>query len=199
MDVGRRWCAWRRRGERERWWRGLGVGVMYGRKEEGEVDMGRRWRLWWRPGERERRERGPGGLWWRLGEQERGEWVVEARWRCGVWAPGASVPCGGGAGAPSFAGPVLIARVGRARRRRRVLGGLALCRQVLGGWGGPPSSMDPPRRGVVAEAAGGMGELTVPGGLGPGGPLRRGRGGRGDTVPGTGGLAGTGGVAPGGR
>ena len=31
----------------------------------------------------------------------------------GVWAPGASVPCGGGAGAPPFAGPGLIARVGK--------------------------------------------------------------------------------------
>ena len=62
-----------------------------------------------------------------------------------------------------------------------------------GGGGGPPSAMDPPRRGVVAAAAGGMGRVTVPGGVGPGGPPRRGRGGRGDTV------AGTGGVVPGGR
>ena len=37
VDVGRRWHAWRRRGERERWWRGLGVGVLYGRRGEGEV------------------------------------------------------------------------------------------------------------------------------------------------------------------
>ena len=59
--------------------------------------------------------------------------------------------------------------------------------------------MDPPRRGVVAAAAGGMGRVTVLGGVGPGGALRRGRGGRGDTVPGTGGVAGTGGMAPGGR
>ena len=59
--------------------------------------------------------------------------------------------------------------------------------------------MDPPRRGVVAAAAGGMSRVTVPGGVGPGGPLWRGRGGRGDTVPGTGGVAGTGGMAPGGR
>ena len=83
MDVGRRWRAWRRLGERERWWLGLGVGVLYGRREEGEVDLGRRWRSWWRPGERERRERGPGGSWWHLGEHERLEWVVEARWLCG--------------------------------------------------------------------------------------------------------------------
>ena len=53
--------------------------------------------------------------------------------------------------------------------------------------------MDPPCRGVVAAAAGGMGRVTVPGGVGSGVPPRRGRGGRGDTV------AGTGGVAPGGR
>ena len=105
----------------------------------------------------------------------------------GVWE-GASVPCRGGAGAPPFAGPGLIARVGPVRMRRRVLEGLAWCRLVLGGGGGGPlSSMDPPRRGVVAAAAGGMGRVTVPGGVGPGGPLQRGHGGRGDTVPGTGG------------
>ena len=68
-----------------------------------------------------------------------------------------------------------------------------------GGGGGPPSSMDPPRRGVMAAAAGRMGRVTVAGGVGPGGPLRRGRGGRMDTVPGTGGMAGTGGVTTGGR
>ena len=90
----------------------------------------------------------------------------------GVWAPGASVPCGKGAGAPPFAGPGLIARVGLVKRCRRVLGGLAWRRLVLGegGGGGPPSSMDPPRRGVVAEAAGGMRRVTVSGGFGPGGP-----------------------------
>ena len=51
----------------------------------------------------------------------------------GVWAPGASVPCGGGAGAVPFARLGLIARVGPVRRRRRVLGGLAWCRLVPGG------------------------------------------------------------------
>ena len=88
MDGGRRWRAWRRRGERERWWRGQGVGVAYGRRGErevrwgpwgeGEVDMGRLWRALWRLGERERRERCSGGSWWRLGVQARREWVVEA-------------------------------------------------------------------------------------------------------------------------
>ena len=105
----------------------------------------------------------------------------------GVWAPGVSVPCGGAVGAPPIAGPGLIASVGPVRRRRRVLGGLAWCCLVLGGGGGgPPSSMDPPRRGVSAAAAGGMGRVTVPGGVGHGGPLWRGRAGRGDTVSGTG-------------
>ena len=119
-----------------------------------------------------------------------------------MWAPWASVPCGGGAAAPPFEGPVLIARVGPVRRPWRVLGGFAWCRPVLGGGGGGgPPFMDPPRRGVVAAAAGGMGRVTVLGRVGPGGPLRRGRGGRGDTdtVPGAGGVAGTGRVAPGGR
>ena len=62
---------------------GAGVGVLYGRRGEGEVDMGRQWRSWWRPGERKGRGRGPGGSWWHLGVRERREWVVEARWRCG--------------------------------------------------------------------------------------------------------------------
>ena len=73
-DMGRRWCAWRRLGERERRWWGLGVGVPYrrrgerealqGSRGEGGVDMGRRWRV----GEQERREPGPGGSRWRLGD-----------------------------------------------------------------------------------------------------------------------------------
>ena len=122
VDVGRRWRAWRRRGEREQWWRGLGVGVVYGRRGEGEVDMRRRWRSWWRQGERERRE-----------------WVVEARWRCGECGRrGRVCRAGGEAGMPPFAGPGHIARVRPVRRRRRVLGGLAWCRLVLGGGGEVP-------------------------------------------------------------
>ena len=96
MDVGRRWRAWWRWGERERWWRGLGVGVVYDRRGEREVDMGRRWRSWWRPGERERRERGPGGSWRPLGERERRKWVVMARWRCGECGRRGRVCRGGG-------------------------------------------------------------------------------------------------------
>ena len=41
-----------------------------------------------------------------------------------------------------------------------------------GGGGGGALSMDPPRRGVVAAVAGGMGRVAVLGGAGPGGPLR---------------------------
>ena len=55
-----------------------------------------------------------------------------------------------------------------------------------GGGGSHPPSLDPPRRGAVAAAAGGTGRVTVPGGVWPGGALRRGRRGRGDRVPGTG-------------
>ena len=200
VDVGQRWRIWRRRGEREWYWRGLGVGGVYGRRGEGEVDMGRHRRSWWRPGERERREQGPGGSWWHPGETERREWVVEARWRCGE--------CG-------RRGRVCRAGGERERRRLRdrasslesgqsggVGGSWGASRGAAWYWGGrrgPPLSMDPPGEGLVAAAAGGMGRVTVPGGVGPGGPLRRGRGGRRDTVPGTGGVAGTGGMAPAGR
>ena len=106
----------------------------------------------------------------------------------GVWAPGVGVPCagGGGVGGPAFAGPGLVARAGPVKRCERVLGGFAWCPLVLGGGGvtGPPWIR---HIGVLAAAAGGMGGVTVPGGVGPGGPPRRGRGGRGDTVPGRGG------------
>ena len=182
--MGRRWGAWRRLGERKRWWWGLGVGVAYGRRGEreaqwgswgeGEVDMGRPWHALWRPGGRERRDRGPGGSWWHLWERERHEWVVEARWRCGECGRWGWVSERGGSGSAAVCGT-------------------RPCRLVLGGGGGPPPSMDSPRRGAVAAAAGGMGRVTVPGGVGPGGSPRHGRGGRGDRVPGTGG------VAPGGR
>ena len=51
MDL-RWWRGWRRLGERERRWRGLGVEDGYGRRgeREGEGDMGRRWRAWRRLG-----------------------------------------------------------------------------------------------------------------------------------------------------
>ena len=79
-DVDLRWWrVWRRLGEQERQWRGLGVEDGYGRRwglwEEGVVDMGRRWCAWRRLEERERRWRGLGlGVaYGRRGEQE-------ARW-----------------------------------------------------------------------------------------------------------------------
>ena len=65
--MGRRRRAWWRLGEREWWWRGLGVVDGYGRQGErearrgmsgeGEVDVGRRWRAWRRWGELD--------WWWR--------------------------------------------------------------------------------------------------------------------------------------
>ena len=139
---------------------------------------------------------GPGGSWWHLGEQERREWVVEARWQCGE--------CG-------RRGRVCRAGGEQERRRLRdrasslesgqsgaVGGSWGASRGAVWYWGGggPPLSMDPPRRGVVAAAAGGMGRVTVLGGVGPGGALRRERGGRGDTVPGTGGAGWYGGGGP---
>ena len=168
--VGRRWRAWLRRGEGEWWWRGLGVGVLYGRWGEGEADMGRRWRSWWCLGERERRERGFGGSWWHLGERERRKWVVESRWECG--RRGRVCPAGGGAEAPPFAGPGLIARVGPVRRRWRPLGGLARCRLVLGGGG------EVPRRPCIRHVGVWWRQRLVVwvewlslAGLGPGGPF----------------------------
>ena len=117
----------------------------------------------------------------------------------GVWAPGASVPCGGGSGSAAVCGTGPHRSSQASQEASAGPGGL---RVVPPGWGGggggPPSSMDLPRRGVVVAAAGGMGRVPVLGGVGSGGPLRRGRGGRGDTVPGTGGVAGTWGVASGG-
>ena len=105
VDI-RRWRAWRRLGELERRWRGLGVEDGYGRQGErvalwgswgeGEVDMGRRWRALRRPGERERRWRGLEvedgygrrgervALWGLWGE---GEVDMGRRWRA-CWRPG---------------------------------------------------------------------------------------------------------------
>ena len=200
VDVGRRLRASQRQGERERWWRGLGVGVVYGRGGGGGGGHGAAVALVVAPGGAGAARAGSRGVVVApegAGAARVGGLGAVAVW--GLWAPGASVPCGGGAGAPPFGGLGLIARVGPVRRRWRVLGGLAWCCLVPGGGRGPLSSMDPPRRGVLAASAGSMGRVTVPGGVGPGGPLRRGRGGRGDTFPGTGGLAGTGGVASSGR
>ena len=118
---------------------GWGWGSCMAGGGRGRWTCGGRWRSWWRPGEQERWERGPGGSWWHLGERERREWVVEARWRCGECRRrGGVCRAGGGAGAPPFAGPGLIARVEVVRRCWRVLGGFAWCRLVLGGGGEVP-------------------------------------------------------------
>ena len=55
VDMGRRWRAWQRTGEREQPWRGLGVEDAYRRRRkqearcclqgEADADMGQRWRV----------------------------------------------------------------------------------------------------------------------------------------------------------
>ena len=99
-----------------------------------------------------------------------------------VRAGGGRAAGGGGAGAPPFAGPGLVAgRVGPVRRRRRGLGGPRVVQPGTGG-GGPPPSLDLPRRGAALVAAGGTGRVAVPGRGGPRGPFWPGRGGLADTV-----------------
>ena len=91
-----------------------------------------------------------------------------------MWVPSASVPCRGGAGAPPFAGPGLIARVGPVRRRRRPLGGLARCRLELGGGGGGEVACRPWIRHVGVWWRQWLAvwvEWLSSAGLGPGGPF----------------------------
>ena len=190
VDVGRRGRAWRRRGERERWWREQEVGVVYGRRgerevrrgawKEGEVDMGRRWRAWWRPGEQKRREWAPGGRGGALGSGSGASgWLTRGGGVGSVGARGDRA-VRGGSGSAAVCG-TMPHRSSRASQE--VSAGPGGPRVVLpgtgGGGGGPPSSMDLPRRGVVAAAAGGIGRVTVPGSVGPGGPPRRRLGGEG--------------------
>ena len=204
MDMGRQWRATRRLGERERWWRGLSVGVAYGQRGErearwgslgeGEVDMGRQWRPCWRLGERERRERGPGARGGALGSRSGASGWLRHGGGVGTVSAGAGCAVRGGSGRAAVcgAGPRRSSRA--SQEVSAVPGGPRVAPPGTGGGGGgPPPSIYPPRRGAVAAAAGAMGRVTVPGGVGPRGPLWRGCAGRGDTVPGTGG------VAPGGR
>ena len=182
--MGRRWRARRRQADRERWWRGPGVG---GRaRAEGGA-------------------RSPVGP---VGGGEGGHGAAVAR----VVAPRGAVAAQ--SGAPGGRGGALGSGSGASGRLRRgsdvgsvsagvecaVRGGELERRRlrdrasslesgqsggVGGSWGasrgaawywgggGPPSSMDLPCRGVVAAAAGGMGRVTVPGGVGSGRLPRR--------------------------
>ena len=200
VDVGRPWRAWWRRGERERFGGGWGWGSCMaggGRKRWTWGGNGARGGARGSGSGRSGVQGGRGGTWGRGGGASgclrRGGGVgsAGAGGKCAVrgWSGSAAV-CGTGPHRSSRASQEASAGPGGPR---------VVPPGSLGGRGGPPLSMDPPRRGVVAAAAGRMGRVTVPGGVGPGGPLRRGRGGRGDTVPGMGGVAGTGGVATGGR
>ena len=106
VDMGRRWRAWRRLGERDWWWRGLGVvdayrwqgeqGAWWDLWGKGEVDVGQRWRPWRRRGQRERWLRGLGDevAYGRRGERElrwgpwgEGEVDMGRHWRA-WWRPG---------------------------------------------------------------------------------------------------------------
>ena len=92
-----------------------------------------------------------------------------------MWAPWASVPCGGGSGSAAVCGTGPHRSSRASPEASAAPGGPRAVPPGTGGrGGGPPLSM---------------------------GPLRPSDGGRGgtDTVPGTGVVAGTGGVAPGGR
>ena len=108
-----------------------------------------------------------------------GVWSVSAGTGCALQGrSGSAAVCGTGPCRSSWASLELSAGPGGPR--------VALP-GTWGGGGSPPPPIDPPPRGAAAAAAGGTGRVTVPGEVGPGGPLWRGRGGRGDTVPGTGG------------
>ena len=148
VDMGRPWCAWRRLREGGRWWRGrdwescTGGG---GSGRPGGARGGRGGWTWGGAGARGgawggggiRAEAGPRGVVvapWEVGAAQVGGWGAAAVW--GAWVPGVGAPCGGTAGAPPFAGPGLVARVGPVRRCRRVLRGLARRCLVLGGGGG---------------------------------------------------------------
>ena len=106
---------------------------------------------------------------------------VSAGSGCAVWrGSGNATVCG--------TGPHRGARL-ESEEALAVPGGRRVVAPGTGGGGGgsPPPPTDRPRRGAATAAVGGTGRVTVPGGAGPGGPLRHGRGGRGDRVPGTGG------------
>ena len=144
VDLGRQWRAWWRLGEREWWWRRLGVVDGYGRRGEqgaqrglcgeGEVDVGRRWRAWRRRGELER--------WWRgLGVVVLYGWRGEGGWTWG--GPGAR----GGAQRSGSGG----SRVPGGR------GGAAGSGSGASGW---------LRRGGAVGSAGAGGECAVRGGGG---------------------------------
>ena len=192
--MGRQCRSWRHPRERERGWRRPGLGDAYGRCRDPEA----RWCLWgrrtwtWNGGggcgdARGSRIGGSGALRGCGGASGSRSGVSERLRRDGaiggVRAGGGCAARGGGGSRP-FTGPGLVAwRVGPVRRRRRGLRVLAWCRLVLRvGVRNSPPSVDLPRRGVVAVAAGGRGRVAVPCGGGPGGALRLGHGACEDTV-----------------
>ena len=115
--------------------------------------------------------------------------MVEGRWRCGERERQGRVRrAGGDRERRRLQDRASLFESGQSGDFGGSWGACAAPPGTGGGEGGsPPPSLDPPRRDAAAAAAGGKGRVTVPGGVGPGGPIRRARGGRGDTVPGRGG------------
>ena len=131
----------------------------------------------------------PGGRGGALGSGSGAGWWLRRGGRVESVSAGGECAVRGGSGSAAVCG-TRPRRSSRASQEvsARPWGASRGAAWYLGGGGGHPPSIDPPRRGAVAAAAGGTGRVTVPGGVGPGGPLWRGRGGRRDTVPGTGGA-----------
>ena len=69
----------------------------------------------------------------------------------GVWAPWASVPCGGGGGSAAVCGtgPHRWSQASQEASAGPWGASRGAAWYWGGGGGGPPLSMDPPRRGVV--------------------------------------------------
>ena len=97
--------------------------------------MGRRWWAWWRSGEGDRQERGLGSFGGASRSGSRASERVRRRGAAGgARAGGGIVVRGGGAEALPFAGSgLVVGRVAPLGRRQLGLGGIAWCRQVLGG------------------------------------------------------------------
>ena len=132
--------------------------------------MGRPWRACQRSAEREWRQQGAEGSSGRLGERERRESAAEAWWRCVERDSRRRARRAGGSGSTAFCGTGPCRRANRASQEASLgPGGPRVVPSGTGGVGGPPPSVDLPRRGVAAVAAGGSGRVVVSGGGGAGG------------------------------
>ena len=135
--------------------------------------MGRLWCACQRSAERERRQQGAEGSSRRLGGRERRESAAEAWWRCVERDSRRRARRAGGSGSTAFCGTGPCRRANGASQEASLgPGGPRVVLSGTGGVGGPPPSVDLPRRGVAAVAAGGTVRVVVSGGAGAGGLLR---------------------------